>query len=58
MKKYTIRKARRILGKSANGISDEQIQKDIDVAIILKEMFFDMQMRAKKKSSQTAPNVP
>lgn len=40
-KSFSIKKARRILGKLADGISDEQIQADIDTAILFKNIFFD-----------------
>ncbi len=58
MKTFTINKARRILGKTAKGISDEQIQKDIDTAALLKDIFFDSFRKTQKKPSNPAPNVP
>lgn len=57
-KSFSIKKARRILGKAAQGISDEQIQKEIDAAGLLKDLFFDNLLKVKKKPSQTLPNVP
>lgn len=55
---FSIKKAKRVLGKVAKGISDEQLQKDIDTATLLKELFFDNLLNKKKKASQTSPNVP
>lgn len=36
----SLAKARKILGKAADGVSDEQLQKDIDAARLLKTMYF------------------
>ncbi len=36
----TIKQARKILGKLAEGISDEDIERDIKVAGVLKSLFF------------------
>ena len=38
----TISQARKILGKDAQGISDEQLQVDIDAADLLKEILFSL----------------
>lgn len=37
----TVEQARKILGKKSLGLSDEQIQCDIDTAELLKNIFFD-----------------
>lgn len=39
-KKLTINQARRFLGKNAKGISDEELEKDIEIAELLKNLFF------------------
>lgn len=57
-KSFSIKKARRILGTAAKDISDEQIQKEIDAATLLKDLFFNNLLKDKKKPSQTLSNVP
>ena len=49
-KKFSLKKARRILGKLANGVPDGQIQADIDTAILLKDIFFDS-IKSKSKTT-------
>ena len=41
MNTLTLKSARKILGKSANGVSDEKLQKDIETATLLKDFFFE-----------------
>ncbi|HLC87971.1 MAG TPA: hypothetical protein VJG66_02870 [Patescibacteria group bacterium] len=48
---FTVNKARKILGKIANNISDEELEKDIKTAEILKVIFFN-NYRPQKKSQQ------
>lgn len=55
---FSIKKARNILGKTAQGVSDEEIQRDIDTATFLKDIFFKKVLSGKKKPSQSFPNVP
>lgn len=54
----TILEARKILGKLAKNLSDEEIQKDIDSATLLKDLFFEKILHDRKMSTQTLPNVP
>lgn len=51
MPSLTIKQARRILGNKAKNISDELLQRDIDTAELLKELFFD-QMLANSKEKK------
>jgi hypothetical protein len=37
----TIAKARKILGQLADGISDEQLEKELEVANLLKTIYFN-----------------
>ena len=55
MNTLTLKGARKILGKSANGVSDEQLQKDIDAATLLKDFFFDTYLKDRKKTVKLAP---
>lgn len=48
MPTLTIKRARKILGKAADHINDEEIKKDIDVAELLKGLFFSQYMRRSK----------
>lgn len=57
-KSFSIKKARRLLGKKAQRISDKEIQAKIDAASLLKELFFDNLLKEKNNASQTSPNVP
>lgn len=53
--------ARKILGKSAKGISDEQLEKDIEIAELLKNLFFDLLTNSDKlniKYRSRPPNMP
>ena len=38
----TIEKARKILGKVSESMTDEEIERDINTAIFLKEVFFGL----------------
>jgi hypothetical protein len=38
----TIKEARKILGKDAENISDEDIRRDIDMAVLFKDLFFNI----------------
>ncbi len=57
MKSYSISYARKVLGKAAEGVSDEQLQKDIDAAHLLKDLFFDEYKRSRTHRN-SPPNVP
>ena len=57
----TIKEARKILGKQAQGVSDEMLEKDIEIAELLKNLFFNMVANAwkpSKKSGKTLLNMP
>ncbi len=57
----TVKKARRFLGEDAKGISDEELVKDIEIAELLKNLFFCSiieSSKASKTSIQSFPNVP
>lgn len=41
----TTEEARKMLGKDAKGVSDEQIQKEIKAAELFKNIFFNLQKR-------------
>lgn len=56
-KDMTIIQARKILGKEAREVSDEQLEKDIQTAILFKDLFFD-NLIEQKRPTQTSPNVP
>ena len=62
MAKLTLDRARKILGKLAEGISDEQISNDIRAAELLKNIFFDQlhtDMAKRSLDASTEPhNVP
>lgn len=57
MDSFTVKKARRILGKEARGVSDEELEKDIQTARLFKDLFFNNLIRL-RGASQTSPNVP
>jgi hypothetical protein len=46
----TISHARKLLGKEAVNLSDEEVQRDIDAAEFLKSVFFDQLVTKQKKS--------
>lgn len=57
----TVKKARRFLGKDAKGISDEELEKDIEIAELLKNLFFCsviQSLEGSKTVSRALPNVP
>lgn len=57
----TINEARKILGKDGNGLSDAEIQRDIDAAELYKNLFFTMFRKLKKhpkNPSNQFPNMP
>lgn len=47
----TLKEARKILGVTSLGLTDEQIQRDIDTAELLKNIFFDTFKSGKASSS-------
>ncbi len=58
MKTLTLKNARKILGTSAHGVSDEQLAKEIDAATLLKDFFFENFLKSQKKPINLPPNVP
>lgn len=42
MSTLTLKKARKLLGKMADSISDEELKKEIETANLLKEIFFSI----------------
>lgn len=48
MAALTVNRARKILGKTAAGLSDDEIEKDIKLAEILKHLFFSQYVRKSK----------
>ncbi len=55
MNTLTLKSARKVLGKAAHGVSDEQLQKEIDAAILLKDFFFDSYLKDRKRMVKLAP---
>jgi len=49
MASLTIKQARRLLGKDADNISDALLEKEIEVATFLKDLFFDNLKKNLKK---------
>ena len=54
----TIKEARRILGKEAIDVLDEDIEKDIEAATLFKDLFFNQLLKNRKQASKARPNVP
>lgn len=46
----TTKQARKVLGKQASGISEEELEKDIEMAELLKNLFF-VTTTSKQKAS-------
>lgn len=53
MATLTINKARKILGKAADGISDAELEQEIKTAEVLKVLYFN---QLKKKQLETSYN--
>ncbi len=58
MNSLTVKKARKILGADASNVSDEQLEKDIETAALIKDLFFHKLAKDHNKTSFTSPNVP
>lgn len=52
----TVLGARKVLGKQSDTMSDEEIQKDVDVATLLKDIFFEI-TSSKAQSKKLCNNV-
>ncbi len=55
MKTLTLKSARKVLGKAAQGVSDDQLQKEIEAATLLKDFFFDTYLKERKKTMKLTP---
>lgn len=55
MNTLTLKSARKLLGKTVENVSDEELQKDIDTATLLKDFFFDAYLKDRKKTVKLAP---
>jgi hypothetical protein len=58
METLTLKNARKILGKDAHMVSDEDLEQEIDIAVLLKDLFFDNYIKERKKSGNLVQNVP
>lgn len=47
----TIKQARKLLGKMADSVSDEELKKEIETANLLKEFYFNFRARNQKVKS-------
>lgn len=55
MANLTIKQARRVLGKDAQGVSDAELERDIEAAALFFNLFMDMWTKNRKKLAKTAP---
>lgn len=53
MSQLTIKQARRILGKEAQGVSDADLERDIEVAALFFNIFMEMQTKNRKTLAKT-----
>lgn len=58
MYSLTVAQARKILGKDAEGVSDTDLEKDIEVARLFKDIFFSKEIKSPSRPSTVSPNVP
>lgn len=58
MYSLTVAQARKILGKDAEGVSDTDLEKDIEVARLFKDIFFSKEIKRPSRPSTASPNVP
>lgn len=60
MKKQTltVKQARKILGIGAKSLSDKEIGREIQLAILLKELFFSQLLISPRYSSKEIQNMP
>lgn len=54
MDTLTIKQARRILGKEAQGVSDTDLERDIETATLLKDLFFDNYTKSRNSLAKTS----
>lgn len=60
MKTLTINQARRLLGKETQGVSDAELERDIEVAALFCSLFIDFRTKNRKtlaKTSQKCHNM-
>lgn len=53
MANLTIKQARRVLGKDAQGVSDAELERDIEAAAMFKDLFFDYHTKNRKSLAKT-----
>lgn len=58
MNTLTLKSARKLLGKDAQNVSDEELEKDIETAQLLKDLFFKNLKNQRKNTGINPPNVP
>ena len=54
MKTVTVNQARRVLGKDAQGVSDADLERDIETATFLKDLFFDNYTKNRNNLAKTS----
>ena len=55
----TVKEARKIIGKDAENLSDQEVVRDIEVAEFLKNLFFTKLLNKKNKiAGNVIPNMP
>lgn len=54
----TVSQARKILGKDAEGISDTDLEKDIETATFFKDIFFSKETKRPSGTTTVSQNVP
>jgi hypothetical protein len=50
----TLNQARKILGKEAKGVSDEELSRDIETAMLLKDLFFNKLTKDRKRLARSS----
>ena len=55
MTTLTVNQARRVLGKDAQGVSDEELERDIEVAALFFNLFIDFRTKNRKSLAKTPP---
>jgi hypothetical protein len=53
MKTLTINQARRLLGKDAQGVSDVELERDIEAAALFFNLFIDFRTKNRKTLAET-----
>jgi len=53
MKTLTINQARRVLGKDAQGVSDAELERDIEAAALFFNLFIDFRTNTRKTLAKT-----